>query len=153
MYKGSIILLCISIPSMILAQDCANLNTIEWILGEWQKENDKSVTTETWIKLSENTIDGKTITHSKKDSAITFIETLRLVEMSDHVFYIAKVSENDFPVLFKLTICSDSIAVFENPNHDFPTKFVYKLLDNGQVLNIEVSNDDRQFTIEYKKFN
>ncbi len=151
--KIAIIFTLIILPKVVHSQDCSKLETIKWILGQWQKESENSVTTETWIKLSENTIDGKTLTYSKKDSGITFMETLRLVEMSNQIFYIVKVSENEYPVSFKLKACSDSTAVFENPQHDFPKKLYYKLLENGQVLNIEVSNDERQFAIEYKRLN
>jgi len=149
--KISIVFVLIILPVVDYSQDCTKLETIKWILGQWQNESEKSVTIESWTKLSANTIDGKTLTYSKKDSVIMFMETLRLVEMSNHVFYIAKVSENEFPVSFKLTICSDSTAVFENRGHDFPKKLFYKLEDNGQTLNIHVSNEERQFTVEYTR--
>ena len=151
--KVLIILTCLSIPAIILAQDCSNLNVLDWVLGEWQMESEKLVTTESWTKLSENTFDGKTQTISKKDGKVTFVETLRLVEMSGQIYYIAKVSHNEYPIPFELTECSDSTAVFVNRDHDFPKKLFYKLLDNGQMLNITVSNDERHFIIEYKRLN
>jgi hypothetical protein len=93
------------IPNIVFAQDCSNLEPLHWILGTWQQENEKSLTTESWKKLSLNTFDGSTITRSKADNKITFMETLRIVEMSDEVFYLAKVSHNEYPIAFKLTEC------------------------------------------------
>ena len=40
-------------------------------------------------------------------------ETLRLVTMSDGVFYIAKVADNELPVPFRLARCTDGVLVFE----------------------------------------
>jgi hypothetical protein len=51
--------------------------------------------------------------------------------MSDGVFYIAKVAENDLPVPFRLTECSESLLVFENPLHDAPRHLTYKRLDDA----------------------
>lgn len=138
-------------PALTLGGDCSNLKSITWILGQWQQDSENSITTETWTKLSPNTFDGISQILSKKDDKITFVETLRIVEMSKEVFYIAKVSHNAFPVSFKLTECSDSMAVFENADHDFPKKLVYKIEDDGRHLNVTVSNEERQFTVEYIK--
>jgi len=138
-------------PFGLTAQNCANLETINWVLGIWQQESENSITPESWIKLSSNTFDGSTITRSKSDEKITFTENLRIVEMSGEVFYIAKVSHNELPIAFKLTSCSDRTAVFENTNHDFPKKIAYKLSIDEKILSITVGSEEREFTIVYKK--
>jgi hypothetical protein len=139
------------IPAGIFAQSYTSADSLKWVLGKWQQVNEKSITTESWIKLSSNTFDGSTKTRSKADNKITFEETLRIVEMSGEVFYIAKVSHNELPIAFKLTSCSDSTAVFENTNHDFPKKIVYKLSKDKEILNITVGSEEREFTVVYKK--
>ena len=82
-----------------------------------------------WHRISDATFEGESITNSVTDGEVVNFEMLRLVEMSDSVFYIAKVTHNDLPVPFRLTQCSDGIAVFENPDHDAPQRVIYRLLD------------------------
>ena len=151
LFKILLSILVIIIPTVASTQNCTSLDTINWILGEWQHENEKILATEIWIKLSPNTYDGIAQTLSKKEDKITFVEALRIVEMTDEVFYVAKVSHNEYPISFKLIDCSDSTAVFENNTHDFPKKIFYQLSDGGRSLSVTVSNEKLHFNVEYKK--
>ena len=83
-------------------------------------------------------------------------ETLRLVSMSDGVFYIAKVTENDLPVPFRMTRCADDLAVFENPEHEAPRKLTYKLkranVNNDDVLEVTVEGGAmKAFTLQFAR--
>ena len=141
----------LTISTVVYSQNCADLDSLYWIVGEWQSESDKSITTETWVKLSQNTYDRISRTVSKKENQTAFVETLRLLEMSAEIFFLVKVSHNEYPIPFKLTECSDRTAVFENDKHDFPKKIYYQLLDEGQRLHVTVSNEQRQFTVEFER--
>ena len=152
-HKIFFLILVIIPPAVASAQNYTNLDTLRWILEEWQLDDGKKITTETWIKLSPTTYDGIGQTVIKNDNKITFTESLRIIEMSGEVFYLAKVSHNEFPISFKLTECSNNRAVFENATHDFPQKIVYQLSEDGLILNVTVSNEERQFMVEYLKIN
>jgi hypothetical protein len=148
-----VLIFLIVMPAVTTGQICATLDSLYWMLGEWQQDHGKKITTETWTKLSPSTYEGFGQTVLKSEDKITFIESLRIIEMSGEVFYLAKVSHNEFPISFKLSECSNNSVVFENANHDFPQKIVYQLSKDGLILTVTVSNNDRQFTVEYKKFN
>jgi len=150
--KKLLLFLVILIPAVASAQSYSNLDTLHWMLGEWQQDDGKKITTEIWTKLSPNTYEGIGQTVLKSEGKITFLESLRLIEMSGEVFYLAKVSHNEFPISFKLMECLNNNAVFENPTHDFPKKIIYNLSKDGLALNVTVSSDERQFTVEYTKF-
>ncbi|MGB1262546.1 MAG: DUF6265 family protein [Cognaticolwellia sp.] len=115
-----ILLLTISLlaSTSASANNCNSLNDLTWLLGKWQTQHQQPSTTEHWAKLSDKTFEGygKTASH---------YESLRLVEMSGAVFYLAKVSHNPSPVAFKLTHCSNGHFSFENTQHDFPNKIDY----------------------------
>jgi hypothetical protein len=145
-------ILVIILPAVASGQTCTSLDTLHWILGSWQQEDGKNITTETWTKVSPQTYEGSAQTLSKTDDKLTFFESLRLVEMAGGLFYLAKVSHNEFPVPFKLTECSERRAVFVNQTHDFPKKIDYQLSPDGRILTVHVSNEERQFTVEYIKF-
>ena len=66
-----VLIFVVLIPAEILAQNSVNLDTLNWVLGVWQQENERSITTESWIKLSSNTFDGSTRTRAKDDNKIT----------------------------------------------------------------------------------
>ena len=120
------------------AADCRSLESVEWILGEWTSTAGEVSIREYWHRVSDLTFEGESITRSLADDDIVNYETLRLVSMSDGVFYIAKVAHNEFPVPFRLTRCGEREAVFENPLHDAPERLVYRLLQGADAGALEV---------------
>ncbi|KAA3619275.1 MAG: hypothetical protein DWQ05_00730 [Calditrichaeota bacterium] len=135
---------------LLLAEPCASLQHFEWLLGEWICSNERNVTSETWKKVSEKTIEGTGKTRSKSQDKPQSFETLRIVEMSGAIYYIAKVAHNPLPVSFRLTSCSDSLSVFENETHDFPTKITYQRFGDTR-MKVTVGNNMREFSLEFKK--
>lgn len=123
------------------AEVCRSLDAVEWVLGEWTTAPTRIVIRESWRRVSDATFEGEGVTTSVADGRVINHEALRLVVMSDGVFYIAKVTDNDLPVPFRLTRCSDGIAVFENPAHDAPQRLVYRPLGasaQGRAPEMEV---------------
>ena len=78
----------------------SELITLEWILGEWISDEGTNITKEFWHRVSPYTYEGGGLTVSKLDKTTISTETLRLVVMSGEIYYIAKVSHNEFPVSF-----------------------------------------------------
>jgi hypothetical protein len=131
---------CLYLTSPAGADECRSLESVEWFLGEWETSPSRVVIREYWHRVSDDTFEGESITKSLTNDDVVNYETLRLVSMSDSVFYIAKVTDNELPVPFRLTRCSDSIAVFENPVHDAPQRLIYRLMDgtNPDAPELEV---------------
>ena len=136
--KSLLAVLCLSTTCAAGAADCRSLESVEWILGEWTSAAGEVSIREYWHRVSDLTFEGESITRSLADDDIVNYETLRLVSMSDGVFYIAKVAHNEFPVPFRLTHCADGEAVFENPLHDAPERLVYRLLEGADAGALEV---------------
>ena len=110
------------------ANECSSLNAVEWVIGEWQATPGQVVIREQWQRVSETTFEGESVTTSLVDGEVANHESLRLLEMSDGVFYLAKVTHEDLPVPFRLTECSNDIFVFENADHDAPQRLIYTLM-------------------------
>jgi hypothetical protein len=106
------------------AGGCDSLDAVNWLLGNWVRADAENMTLETWHRVSADTFEGVGTTESY-DGEILRQESLRLVVMSGKVFYIAKVTENDLPVPFVMTLCTDGEMTFENPAHDFPRRLIY----------------------------
>lgn len=124
----------------IAADACTSLRSAAWLLGHWTGEHG---VTESWKQAGDRTYEGHGFDGKSSES-------LRLVEMSGEVFYIAKVAHNELPVAFKLAICGDDLLVFENPDHDFPRRIEYRR--DGDALIVRVSDGaERGFDLKFFK--
>ena len=130
--------------------NCSSLDAIDWLLGDWQtSQMNNKITTESWWQVSDYSFEG--LGQSLHDGAIKSSESLRLVEMSDAVFYIAKVTHNPMPIAFQLTTCTREEATFENPEHDFPKRIEYSLI-NAQTIQVYVSDGaNKGFTLNFTR--
>lgn len=148
-----LILLMVLVGAMSHAADggCRSLDPVRWLLAKWSSQGENQVTTETWTEVSVDTFEGFVVSESLDTAEIVPIETLRIVAMSGAVFYIAKVPEHALPISFKMTVCDEQTAVFENPDHDFPRTIAYVLAADG-VMTVRVTDGaDEGFTLRYTK--
>lgn len=130
--------------------DDDQLKKLDLLTGTWQSESDDMLTIEHWNKVSQNTFEGhgKTIDYSSSETKS--YESLRIVAMLGEVFYLAKVSHNEFPIPFKLIESSDSLFIFENQNHDFPKQIEYLFTDKNN-MSVKVGSGEKHFTIRFIK--
>lgn len=132
------------------AHSCNSLNQLDRFLGNWIQEGDDGATTEKWKKVSDFSFEGigKTLDRFGNE---TSNETLRLVEMSGNIFYIAKVSHNELPIAFKLIECDTQTFIFENKHHDFPQMLTYKFMSEDNLsVNVSAENE-RGFKLNFKR--
>jgi hypothetical protein len=128
-----LITLVASVPSW-----AGDLDPLDWILGSWTRESRRGDVYESWTRVSERTFEGASWIVSRQDGARHPLESLLLADMSGTLFYVPKVSENEYPIPFRCTSIEPGRAVFENPTHDFPQKIVYERRgDDAMVVTIE----------------
>lgn len=127
----------------------ADVQSLSWIAGCWvidDKARGRQMT-EQWMKPAGGMMVGmaRTVRNGK---AVSW-EYTRLIEKDGDVFYVAKPSQNTSETLFKLVRSSAAEAVFENPEHDFPQRIIYRL--DGKKLNarIEGTNNGRATGIDF----
>ena len=131
------------------AAECSSLDSMRWLLGNWLADGPKSTWRETWTEAGPHSWEGQGIETPKANPASASAEDLRLVEMGDGVFYLAKVSHNDLPVAFRVVECSEARLVFSNPTHDFPRRLDYARRPDGR-LQVRVSDGaDKGFTLDF----
>lgn len=78
-----------------------------------------------------------------------FFEFLRIEERRDTMVYIAS-PRGLGTTEFKLVKVEDSVAVFENLEHDFPQRIIYRRVGNGLTARIEGIVDG---TLEFTEWN
>jgi len=109
----------------------------EWIIGTWQHTDKQgNVSYETWKKVSEKELNGKSYVIIENDT--TVFEELTLLQKNDSLFYIAKVKghNEDSPVCFSLKSLNKEKMEFENLQHDFPQKISYQNIQNDSLIAI-----------------
>ncbi len=103
--------------------------------GTWKTEIDGNY--EQWNVLNDNAMKG--FSYKMQNSKIIVSEFLDIYKTANDVIYSATVLNQNQGrgIEFKLTK-SDSVYIFENPNHDFPKKIVYRKLSESDIL-VQVS--------------
>lgn len=105
-----------------------------WLIGTWGNKTSRGTTYETWKKISNDELQGKSYALKGKDS--TVFETVRLLQKDGQLYYIpvVKGQNSGLPVRFTLKTISDKQLVFENPSHDFPQVISYMQVTTDSLV-------------------
>jgi len=103
---------------------------LAWISGTWVVETERSRTEEHWTAAASNALLGMSRT-LRGDRMVAF-EYLRIVQREDGIYYVAQPGGRP-ATDFKLTSFDGATAVFENPQHDFPKRILYKKNADGSL--------------------
>ena len=76
------------------------IKNAEWLIGTWENKTQRGSIFETWTKISEVELSGKSYSLKEKDTIV--FETILLLQEQDSLFYIPKVKNQngDLPVRF-----------------------------------------------------
>lgn len=121
---------------------------LSWLAGTWVQSKDGSRTEETWLPPEGDALFG--ISRTTKDGTTRFHEYLRIEERDGTLVYVALPKGAKAEVGFPATTVSETVAVFEKPDHDFPTKIAYAL--EGKALHVEVRGPDgKGFALDFER--
>lgn len=124
------------------------IDQLQWIAGEWKFRDNGTTVFELWAKRSDKLIEGTSFSVVLDDTVI--YETMRISEINGEVFFIANVAHNNGEVAFKLTKNSSKGLVFENIEHDYPTRIIYANTKGDMLLaRLEGVRDGKQDTVRY----
>ncbi|MEO6304435.1 MAG: DUF6265 family protein [Bacteroidia bacterium] len=105
-----------------------------WFLGSWQNNSPEGNMVEMWKKKNDSTLAGKSFFIVGKDTVSS--EIVSLEQRGKDLFYIPTVKDQNGAqaIKFTLTNSAENTFVFENPQHDFPTKITYKKINNDSLV-------------------
>ena len=109
-----------------LSGDGVGINELKWLLGTWQQKKGNGIIYESWQQLDDSTFYGKSFYMKAADTVM--LEVVNLEQRNGKLSYVATtMNQNDArPVAFVMSAGTPSFLVFENPQHDFPTRITYK---------------------------
>ena len=108
------------------------INDVGWLAGDWQtpsgglaqiEEHWTQPVAGTMIGMGRTVAGGRTVE----------FEYLRLEERGGEVYYVAHPKARCPGTDFKLTTVTAQSVVFENTQHDFPKRVIYKKNDGGGI--------------------
>ena len=103
-----------------------------WLAGCWAGETRGQEYNEQWMKPSGEAMLGMSRTVSK--NKMVDYEFLQIRQQDDgEVYYIAKPSRQA-EASFKLIKAGPQELIFENPQHDFPQRIIYRLVSDGSLV-------------------
>ena len=121
---------------------------LDWMLGNWQRTNDKEgqVTFEHWQKISTQEYKGLGFTLQDKDTV--FKENMRLIPING-IWNLEVSAVNENPTLFYFTKQTENNFICENPNNEFPKIIEYSFFN--KKLKARVSTEEMKIDFEFKK--
>jgi len=120
------VLLCFALHRDASAQQAgAPVRQLSWIAGCWRQTsgNGNRVVDEQWMSLRGATMLG--MSRTVRGDSLLELEFLQILEQSGRVVYHAQPS-GQRPADFVASAVSDTLVVFENPEHDFPQRIIYR---------------------------
>lgn len=131
-----IILLLLFSTTILPGQD---LSRVQFLAGTWQVENRESY--EVWMQEGDE-LHGES--YRVKEGQKRVVEGLVLRVRNGNVEYVATVYNQNSgkAIVFRQTSDKEWL-VFENPDHDFPKKIMYRKVNENE-LEVRVTGDNNQ---------
>ncbi|HYJ05457.1 MAG TPA: DUF6265 family protein [Chthoniobacterales bacterium] len=130
--RVSLFCLLLSPASFFAQEKTFTINDLAWLKGCWNSSRNGRETTEHWLKPAGGTMLGisRTVADGK---TVEFEFTQIRQDPGGDIFFIAKPSGQP-EAAFKLIKGSANEVIFENPQHDFPQRVIYRLQSDGSLL-------------------
>lgn len=123
------------------------LTGLAWFAGCWMGGNDTLAFHEQWMKPSGGVMLGMSRTVSK--GRVMEYEFMRIHEERGEIFYTADPS-GQAGASFKLVHLEEGLAVFKNPDHDFPQRIIYRMgVDDSLKARIEGKSKGTSKEVEF----
>jgi hypothetical protein len=150
MLRRSALIVLLALTTQVSAQT-PTLTDIAWISGAWQSApGGRRQIEEHWTGVAGASMLGMSRTVAG-EKTVEF-EYLRIEQRADGIYYVAHPKARCPGTDFKLTRASATEAVFENPQHDFPKRIIYrKGADDSLTATIDVGEGTKAITYAYRR--
>lgn len=131
----------------LAAQEKARLADLQWMSGCWESKDRNLFLSEQWMKPSGGMMLG--IGRTVKGERVVDFEFMRIEQRGDDIFFLAQPKENKQETPFKLLSSKANQAIFENKDHDFPQRVIYKRDGERLTGRIEGNNKGKFMGIDF----
>lgn len=126
----------------------AEIDALAWLAGCWQSEQGDPGSGEHWLPPAGGTMFG--VSRTVKNGKTVEFEFVQLRANADgKLVFIAQPSGQKEATFVASSVGTDSVT-FENPQHDFPQKIIYRLQQDGRlVARIEGTRDGKVRGVDF----
>jgi len=149
------LLLCFGFlsPASVESQTAENqsIAALSWMTGDWQTApGGRAQIEEHWTTPAGRSMLGMSRTVAGEKTAE--FEYLRIEQRDDGIYYVAHPQARCPGTDFKLTRATASEAVFENPQHDFPKRIIYRKTGDATITaSIDGGEGSKAMTFVYHR--
>ena len=123
--------LLMGLPAVASAQEPASVGDLAWLAGCWASVGAEAGSGEQWTVPAGKTLLG--VSRTVRNSKTVAYEFLQIRETeAGKIEFIAKPS-GQTGATFLMVQMSKGEVVFENPDHDFPQRIIYRLKADGNL--------------------
>ena len=142
-------ILCLTIFFVSFAQPPKpTVNDFAWLAGCWEANLNGREINEQWMKPSGQTMLGMARTVANGKTVEYEFVQIR-AEADGEIYYVAKPSGQP-EASFKLIKFQNREATFENPEHNFPQRIIYRLEPDGSLFaRIEGTSKGKPRAVDY----
>ena len=134
-----------------------SISELSWLYGCWGGKVNQRDFREQWMPLRGNTLLG--IGSTELEGKLSSYEYLRIESRVDGIFYVALPSEQKEAAFKLVSAVKDerdkaTIFTFENPQHDFPQRIIYRRGTEGWLyatIEGKLQGQDRQVTYPFRR--
>jgi hypothetical protein len=132
----------------IMPVAAADISSLEWLAGCWAYDGRDPGSGEHWMPPLGGTMFA--VSRTIRDGQTVAFEYLRITQTGgDSLALFASPSGNE-ATQFDLVSLTESEIVFENPEHDFPQRIIYRLGDEDTLLGrIEGQSDGQPVAVDF----
>lgn len=151
MLKNALVPLFVLLLTGNAASQTTRLADLAWIAGAWETApGGKRQSEEHWTTAAGGTMMGMSRTVAG-EKTVEF-EYLRIEQRADGIYYVAHPKARCPGTDFKLTRASANEAVFENPQHDFPKRIIYrKGADDSLTASVDGGEGTKAISYAYRR--
>jgi Domain of unknown function (DUF6265) len=119
-----IVFIALTASQLSSATQKPDIESLEWIAGCWASDDGKQRIEEHWMRPAGQTMMG--MSRTVAGGKTVFTEYTQIREVDGQLAYVVSLGLAAKPVIFKLVKNSNGEATFENPEHDFPQRIIYR---------------------------
>lgn len=148
---NALVILFILLLTINAATQTPTLADLAWMAGAWQSApGGKRQSEEHWTTAAGATMMGMSRTVAG-EKTVEF-EYLRIEQRADGIYYVAHPKARCPATDFKLTRASANQAVFENPQHDFPKRIIYRRgADDSLTASVDGGEGMKAISYAYRR--
>ena len=140
--------LTVMLTLLISLSAAADISRLDWMSGCWAYDDAEPGSGEYWMPPVGGTMFA--ISRSIRDSRTVAFEYLRIEESGEGSLALFASPSGQSPARFDMVSLTNNEVVFENSEHDFPQRIIYRLAQENRLIGrIEGQSNGRPKSIDF----